>query len=290
MSQPAPRSFASDTKRFFFRGLVVLLPSVLTLWLVVKAYQFIDTAIAQPINAGLRVTLNNTARAWPALHGWDTIQPTGKEIVTARIERGLDSSADARLAHELRAARIEAWWTSHWYMNRIGLVVAILAVYIAGRILGGFFGRRIYRKIESVMTTVPILKQVYPYLRQIVDFLFGEEKTTRFNRVVAVEYPRKGLWSVGFLTGVSMRQISDHAGDAVSVFIPSSPTPFTGYTIVVPRADIIDLPITVEEAIRYAVSAGVLVPEKVASTPPAGDKAPAVDTREVPPITTEEAS
>ncbi len=94
-----------------------------------------------------------------------------------------------------------------------------------------------------------------------MDFLFNSDRAMRFNRVVMVEYPRKGVWAVGFLTGDAMKSIAKASGDSVTVFVPSSPTPFTGYTITVPRDEVSDLPITVEEAIRFSVTGGVLVPE-----------------------------
>jgi uncharacterized membrane protein len=261
MSDPSGRSFTGDFKRFFLRGLVVLLPSVLTLWIVVKAYQFIDNTIAEPINRGVRVMLVNTARVWEPLQ--EIFDPTEAEIQKemAAIEASGASRPDpAVIRARLRRDNIVQWWANHWYMDLIGLFVAIIAVYVAGRLLGGFFGRRIYRKVEDIITTLPIFKQVYPYVKQVVDFLFSDERPIKFNRVVAVEYPRKGIWSVGFLTGATLRSIQARAGDSVTVFIPSSPTPFTGYTITVRRADIIELPLTVEEAIRFAVSGGVLVP------------------------------
>ncbi|MHC4428854.1 MAG: DUF502 domain-containing protein, partial [Planctomycetota bacterium] len=178
-----------------------------------------------------------------------------------REDQGIVDPDVNKIRAELRAANIRQWWADRWYMNVIGLIVAVVAVYVAGRLLGGFFGRRISRKLESLITTLPVFKQVYPYVKQIVDFLFSDERPLTFNRVVVVEYPRKGIWSVGFLTGETMKTIRDKAGDSVTVFIPSSPTPFTGYTITVARNEVIELPITVDQAIRFAVSGGVLVPE-----------------------------
>jgi len=139
--------------------------------------------------------------------------------------------------------------------------VAIIAVYVAGRLLGGLVGRTIYRRLERLVVALPVFKQIYPYVKQVVDFLFGDEPTMGFNRVVVVEYPRKGVWAVGFLTGGPMKSIAKRSGDSVTVFVPSSPTPFTGYTITVPRDEVFDLPISVEEAIRFAVTAGVLIPD-----------------------------
>ena len=178
-----------------------------------------------------------------------------------REAAGIKDPSRNRIRSELRAANVQKWWADRWYLRSIGLIIAIIAVYVAGRLLGGFVGRSIYRRLERVVTALPVFKQVYPYVKQVVDFLFNSDRGTRFNRVVIVEYPRKGVWAVGFLTGTAMRSIAKSSGDSVTVFVPSSPTPFTGYTITVPSDEVIDLPITVEEAIRFAVTAGVLVPD-----------------------------
>ncbi|MHC4589787.1 MAG: DUF502 domain-containing protein [Planctomycetota bacterium] len=240
-TNPAARTFSSDFKRFFLRGLVVLLPSVLTLWIVVKAYQFVDNAIAEPINGWVRVGLIQAATAWePLREEFDPSETAIQAEARTREAAGVAPLSRARIRADLRAANIRQWWDNHWYLDLIGLVVAIIAVYVAGRLLGGFFGRHIYRRLENFFTALPVVKQVYPYVKQVVDFLFSDERAIKFNRVVVMEYPRKGIWSVGFLTGPTMRSIARESGDSVTVFIPSSPTPFTGYTITVPRSDVVD--------------------------------------------------
>ena len=268
---PSARTFSSDFKRFFIRGLVVLLPSVLTLWILVTAYKFVDNTIAEPINRGVRLAINNLAPHWGAFS--PLLEPTNEAVdgeLNQRLAAGTEVTREQvhdelreaiRTDSALRRATIKTWWDRRWYLNLIGLIIAIVAVYIAGRLLGGFFGRRIYRKVEGVITTLPVFKQIYPYVKQVVDFLFSDEQPMKFNRVVVVQYPRKGIWSVGFLTGNTMKSIARESGDAVTVFIPSSPTPFTGYTITVPRREAIEVPITVEQAIRFAVTGGVLVPD-----------------------------
>jgi len=160
--------------------------------------------------------------------------------------------------------------------------VAILLFYLAGRVFGGFVGRRIAARVERIVARVPIFKQVYPYVKQLVDFIFGETKLD-FNRVVLIEYPRKGIWTIGFLTGHSMNDLAMVAGfqpvEMVTVFIPSSPTPFTGYTVSMLRSEVYEVSITVEEALRFTVSGGVLVPDRqmlsVAATDPKGARRPA---------------
>jgi len=156
------------------------------------------------------------------------------------------------------------WARRAFVLNLIGLIVAILLIYIVGAILGSFIGRRLYARGEQLISKVPLIKQVYPSVKQVTDFLVSpadEAEKMRFSRVVAVEYTRRGLWSVGLVTGSTMRMIQDRAGKpSLTVFVPSSPTPFTGYVITAPTEDTIDLPMTVEEALRFAVSAGVIVP------------------------------
>ncbi len=270
MTEHAPRTFSGDFKRFFLRGLVVLLPSVLTLWIVVKAYQFVDGSVAQPINRGVRMLLVKGADLWEPLGDrfdpsvdairselWNQIQrgementaevqsravmlaivggPASSPLVTPEalteadritaVRRDIRSQLLARevqLRNQLRRANIRQWWDDRWYMDLVGILTAIIAVYTAGRLLGGYLGRRLYKRVEGIITQLPVFKQVYPSVKQVVDFLFGDEQPIKFNRVVAVQYPRKGIWSVGFLTGDSLAAIQSLTGDeAVTVFIPS---------------------------------------------------------------------
>ena len=255
----------SETKktRPFLRGLAVLLPSVLTLWLLVKAYQFIDSAIAEPINTGIRSAFIQIPKHFPQIANSLAIGPDHDALVEAANAQNITENSPAwiELSGEVFAESVNTWWAEHAWMNLLGLVVAAIIVYISGRLVGGFIGRTIYKRLEKLMVTVPVISKVYPYIKQLVDFLISDSDKPKFSRVVAVEYPRKGIWSVGFMTGDSLRTIEAKLPDSVTIFIPSSPTPFTGYTITVAKCDTIALPITVEEAIRFAVSGGVLVPD-----------------------------
>lgn len=280
MAKDQKRTFGSDFKRFFGRGLGVVLPSVLTLWILVKAYQFVDLTIAQPINSGVRAGIVEVSEHWNPTG--DLFAPTEQElrVETGRAtEAGSEDRTPARIRRDLIARNVDDWW-ARWAigLDWIGILVAVLAVYFAGRLLGGFLGRRVQRRVERVITTVPIFKQVYPHVKQVVDFLFSDDKPIKFNRVVVVEYPRKGVWSVGLVTGGTMKSIEESSGDAVTLFIPSSPTPFTGYTITVPRSEIRELPISIDEALRFTISGGVLVPPRQAIPEPTDETdAPAPD-------------
>jgi uncharacterized membrane protein len=262
------RTFSGDFRKFFLRGLAVLLPSVLTLWIVVQAYFFVDRSVAEPINAGLRsVVLEAAPRMFDdeQLPGWFIVRD--EQIAQMRAERTRNAQRplpEEVMRTQIRARNLREWWDDHWYTRFIGLFVAILLIYLAGRLLGGYIGRRLYARLEGFLTRLPVFKQVYPHVKQVVDFLMGQgQERIKFNRVVLVEYPRKGIWTVGLMTGKSMRNIEKVIGDSsVTVFIPSSPTPFTGYTITVPESEVIDLPLTIDEALRFVISGGVLIPDR----------------------------
>ena len=257
------KSASSDPKRAFLRGLAVLLPSVLTLWLMVKAYQFIDSSIAEPINGGIKMIVVHVPSYFLDSSEYLAFGPTEEALHAAASENEIsltDERAMRSLTVELRTDSVNDWWDAHRWMNLLGLIVAAFTVYISGRLVGGWLGRAAYRRIEKVMVAVPVVRKVYPYIKQLVDFLINDNDAPKFSSVVAVQYPRKGIWSVGFLTGPTLQTLEKLAPDSVTIFIPSSPTPFTGYTITVPRKDTLDLPMTVEEAIRFSVSGGVLVP------------------------------
>jgi len=257
----------SNFQRFFLRGLAFLLPTILTIWILVAVYQFVNQAIAEPINAGVREVIL-TVTSFPIIFPdqleeyQDSLSPD--ERARWRAEGG---NADW-LKLGARRAELKRWWKSgavgEWaVLDLIGLVVAIVLIYIVGAVFGSFVGRQLYRRGEETLRRLPLFRQVYPHVKQVTDFLFGgtEEKKKNFSKVVAVEYPRKGLWSVGLVTGDTMQSIQSEARDkCLTVFIPSSPTPFTGYVITVPAEDTIDLAVSIDDALRFTVSGGVIIP------------------------------
>ncbi|MEM8737473.1 MAG: DUF502 domain-containing protein [Planctomycetota bacterium] len=287
------RSFGKDFKTFFVRGLAIVLPTALTIWLLVIAYTFVNQKIAGPINAGVRAAVIRFAD-WPQPQDqdfvdiYDDLSRSRKdmwEIIEyeelrnrlgllavppgiARDERLKWMKSQDDIVFKARLHAFETHWDSIRLgelrlLNLIGIVLAIVLIYIAGVLVTSFIGRRFYRMGENMIARVPLIRSVYPAVKQVTDFFFGggAEGKVEFNRVVAVQYPRKGLWSVGLVTGDTMEFIERAAGKpCLTVFVPSSPTPFTGYVITVPREDTIDLPISVEEALKFAVSGGVVIP------------------------------
>jgi uncharacterized membrane protein len=154
--------------------------------------------------------------------------------------------------------QVEEFYKAYW-LGWLGVVLAIVGLCVAAVIVGTFIGGSVWRLIENWIVRIPVLRKIYPGAKQVSEFFFSE-KGLEFRRVVAVEYPRKGIWSVGFVTGRSFLHLSEKTGeDLLSVFMPSTPTPITGFTICVPQSEVVDIPITVDEAFQYLVSAGVIM-------------------------------
>jgi len=266
------KSFIGDFRQFFSRGLAILLPTILTLWILWYAAVFVFDNVAVPINRGIRAAVVYVApRVIPDQHlpGWAVV--TEEEIARYRAtEKGqeLANAADDRVRRMIVRERLGRLWKEHWYLAGTGLVVAMILIYFSGMLLGGLIGRRVTMRVEGLLTRVPGFKQVYPHVKQVVEMVIGE-RPIAFNRVVAVQYPREGIWTVAFVTGRSLKIVHDKAGaECLSVFVPSTPMPLTGFTITVPVKDVVDLPISIEEAVRFFVTGGVLVPPSQALDPP----------------------
>jgi len=229
-----PQRFKEDFRRFFFRGLATVLPVVLTvvilLWLFAKIQQYIGRHI-------------NTAAQWVVM-----------QFISIAWHRG-----PSLVFPDAMWQRVKGIWADY-YLGWIGFLLAFVAIYIVGRLVASMVGRGLWGTVERTFFRLPVVKQVYPYVKQVVDFLLSEKKI-ELSRVVAVEYPRKGVWSLGLVTGPGMRTLHGAlGGDLLTVFIPSSPTPVTGYTITVNRQEVVDLPISIDDALRFTVSGGVIMP------------------------------
>jgi uncharacterized membrane protein len=178
----------------------------------------------------------------------------GQMLTLMSQSGGIVSPGDARVRHW------EMFFERYWILKFSGFLVAVIFVYFLGFFFATYLGRGMWRLIEAAMKRIPVVRQIYPYVKQITDFVLSEQKV-EFRRVVAVQYPRRGIWSLGFVTGPGLRTVKEATAlDLVTVFIPSSPTPVTGYVVLVRRQDIIDVPIGVDSALRFAVSGGVIMP------------------------------
>ncbi|MFH5806088.1 DUF502 domain-containing protein [Alienimonas sp. DA493] len=176
----------------------------------------------------------------------------------------------------------EKYFQSSFLLSTLAVVVALLAIYFIGRLVGVRVGAWLVKKVENdVLGKLPVISRVYGSVKQVTDFLFAERQI-EYNSVVAVEYPLEGVWSIGFVTGESMKQTVEAAGEPLySILMPTSPMPMTGFTISAPRSKVRELDLTVEQAFQFCLSCGVLVPPqqalgappRVNGTPP-GSAAP----------------
>ena len=140
------------------------------------------------------------------------------------------------------------------------LCVFLLVLYLLGKFLAAGVGRFFWMQFERVINRLPVIRNVYSSVKQVTDFMFSEREI-EYTRVVAVEYPRKGIWTLAMVTGESLLDIRSAANESVlSVLIPTSPMPFTGFTVTVKKSETIDLNITIDQAFQFIVSCGVVVP------------------------------
>lgn len=226
-------TFGEDFRRFFVRGLVAVLPTLITLWLIVWAWGFLWNNVGKYILAGFSQIV------WLA----------GKPGLPFVPNFYLQSYLEARLPVIL--------------VQAIGVGLAVLAIYLVGLVAGGFIGRTAYRLAETVLMRVPLIRAVYPAVKQITDFLLKSDRSKQFSgsRVVAVRNHSSDIWSIGLYTGSHVEGLERSTGrEMVTVFVPSTPTAFTGYVVVAPKEDVVELPLSVEEAMRMLVSGGVVSP------------------------------
>jgi uncharacterized membrane protein len=155
--------------------------------------------------------------------------------------------------------------------DAVALGLLLFIVWLAGFLLATYVGRAFFRWLDHVYRRIPLVRVVYPALKQVTDFFLARQ-TVRFSRVIAVEYPRRGMYSMGFVTGDGLSQVRAPDGEQLmSVFVPSSPAPFTGYTIFIRRSEVIPLSLSVDEAIKLVISGGVVVPERERLKPLEGE-------------------
>lgn len=153
-------------------------------------------------------------------------------------------------------------------LSAVAVSLVVVALYFLGGLVTARIGSWAVNKVESVFVQrVPIVSNVYSSVKQVTDF-FLTERTVSYNRVVAFEYPRRGLWTIAFVTSDSLLDITVAAREPlVTVLVPTSPMPMTGFTVSVPRSELVDLDLTMDQVFQYCLSCGVLVPPHQRVTP-----------------------
>lgn len=150
----------------------------------------------------------------------------------------------------------------------VGLAVPLLCILIIGLMARNIVGRWLLDFGEQFLQAIPLAGSVYKTLKQILETLLRDSKT-RFRRVVLVEYPRQGVWTLGFVTGKVSSQLQSHLSQKMlSVFIPTTPNPTSGWYAIIPEDEAIDLAISIEDAFKVLISGGIVSPEQTPATVP----------------------
>ena len=142
-----------------------------------------------------------------------------------------------------------------------GIVLAISTLLVTGMFAANLFGRRLFGLWEAILNRIPLVRSIYNSVKQISTTIL-DANSKSFRKVVMLQYPRKGIWSIGFLTNeyVSVN-IEGRNENLVAVFVSTTPNPTSGFILMMPRDEIIDLDMTVEEGFKFIISMGVIIPD-----------------------------
>ena len=286
-------SFAQDFRRFFLRGLALILPPILTVLILLYLWDLLNRKVGEPTNYLIR-----SAAAW-FIQEWRSDRPADQADLWVGLVRDRRTEKEVapfvpRNVYEIVKERdkekmpdtvisvyeryLQYYYWEPYHLSFIGLLVAVVFVYFIGHFLATFIGRSLWHATEQTVFRLPIVRAVYPTVKEVIDFFLSEQRRD-YNRVVAVEYPRRGIWSMGLVTGETFRDLERATGcDLLTVFIPYTPYSVTGYTITVPRTEVLDLNVSVEDAVRFVMSGGLINPnagEVKAAAPDRASPSPA---------------
>jgi len=295
-SEPESYGFWSMTlvpfRRALVRGLAVVMPPLLTIVLFVWAWKTLDSYVLDPLEGAARYAI------FVAISDMRYEPIVREQILNLPPESSKLGEIDGRETYVatdgMKLIRIKKFWIPidiyNWvetspgaeepitaaayydryiqlrYLRRevvipLFLIAFIVVLYVAGKSLAVGMGRMLWNYGESVVDRLPLIRNVYSSVKQVTDFAFTENEI-QCRRIVAIEYPRKGIWSLGFVTGEGIEDIKHVTQEPmVSVLVPTSPMPATGFTVTVPRSATVDLNISMDQAIQFFVSCGVVAPK-----------------------------
>lgn len=285
---PEPPVQGGTFRRAVLRGLGVVMPPLLTLVLFIWAWNAIENYVLRPLESGIRyVVVWNVKDVHTALpEGAQLNEPgnvragfiyegiayvpdgTATRYLPRYVVQYVNSNLDRLDPYQPMPSTASAYWHRYVqlrYLPRtlvvpVFLLVFLVALYFLGRVFTHGLGRWLLNAFDQFINRLPVISNVYGSVKQVTDFVFSDREI-EFNRVVAIEYPRKGIWSIGFVTGQSMLDITAAANEPMlSVLMPTSPMPMTGFTVTVRKSEALDLNITIDQAIQFVVSCGVVVP------------------------------
>jgi len=216
----------------FLTGLVVIAPIGLTIWLIWTVVGWIDGFVLPLIPEGYTpdILLRRLLGPW------------------VRDLLGMEETIDPSFAPTT--------------IRGVGVVIFLIFTVFVGWVAKGFIGRSLLRAAEGLVESIPVVRSVYGGVKQIAETVFNQTDTS-FDKACLIEYPRKGIWAIGFISTDAKGEIAEkNQADSslISVFVPTTPNPTSGFLLFFPRNDVIELEMTVEDAAKLVISAGLVYP------------------------------
>lgn len=157
-------------------------------------------------------------------------------------------------------------------LRGVGVIIFLLFTIIVGWIAKGLIGKSLIRFAESLVDRMPVVRSIYSGVKQIAETVFAQTERS-FEKACLIQYPRKGIWAIGFISTSAKGEVTEKAetgGELLSIFVPTTPNPTSGFLLFFPREDVIELDMTIEEAAKLVISAGLVYP----NMPVPGEGAP----------------
>jgi uncharacterized membrane protein len=154
----------------------------------------------------------------------------------------------------------------------IGTILTLLIILLTGVVAHNYFGKKLVYVWELLLARIPVVNSIYSSVKQVSDTLFSSSGNA-FRKALLVQYPRQGAWTIAFLTGTPGGDVRNHLPEGyISIYVPTTPNPTSGFFLMIPKTDAIELDMSVDEALKYIVSMGVVAPEffekKIITEPP----------------------
>lgn len=263
------------------RGLGVVAPPLLTLVILLWVIRTVDYYVLEPVTLQTRNVLawsltkayNQLPDAHPGpapdifmSHG-EAYQrlPNGQYVPLADYLDVLKSPGPAGIPatpQNVYRRWVELKFLKPWVVVPVFVVVFVALMYLLGSLFAARLGSAFWGWFEHGIGRLPVVRAVYNSAKQVTNYVF-RDRELEFTRVVAVEYPSRGIWSLAFVTNESLADVQAVAGEPLlTILVPTSPMPVSGYTMLISKHEVLDLDLTVEQAIEYIVSCGVVLPRQ----------------------------
>ncbi|HPL62893.1 MAG: DUF502 domain-containing protein [Syntrophales bacterium] len=197
------------------------------------------------------------------LTGLAVVVPVGVTIYVLIFLIGLMDNILAIIPSGIHPDRLLSF-----HIPGLGFIFTMILIFMAGLVTQSYLGGKVVSWGQDVFNRIPVIRNIYQPTKQIVDSLFSG-KGRNFRRVVLVEFPSKGLYTIGFVTGLARGEVQEKTSeDCINVFVPTTPNPTSGYYLMIPEKSVVDLDMSVEEAFRLIISIGLVEPSEALKRKP----------------------